>query len=75
MFIMICRSSFKRSGKYITVIPRAEWMLYDSVGLFNSLRPSEAYMCQYTKLTTIGSDKGLSPGRRQAIIWANAGIL
>ena len=27
------------------------------------------------KLTIIGSDSGLSPGRRQAIIWANAGIL
>ena len=27
------------------------------------------------KLTTIGSDNGLSPGRRQAIIWINAGIL
>ena len=27
------------------------------------------------ELTTIGSDNGLSPGRRQAIIWNNAGIL
>ena len=27
------------------------------------------------KITIIGSDNGLSPGRRQAIIWANAGIL
>ena len=27
------------------------------------------------KTTTIGSDNGLSPGRRQAIIWTNAGIL
>ena len=27
------------------------------------------------KLTTIGSDYGLSPGWRQAIIWTNAGIL
>ena len=27
------------------------------------------------KLTTIVSDNGLSPGRRQAIIWTNAGIL
>ena len=27
------------------------------------------------KLTTIGSDNGLSPTRRQAIIWSNAGIL
>ena len=28
-----------------------------------------------SKITTIGSDNGLSPGRRQAIIWTNAGIL
>ena len=28
-----------------------------------------------TKLTIIGSDNGLPPGRRQAIIWTNAGIL
>ena len=28
-----------------------------------------------SKLTTIGSDNGLSPGRHQAIIWTNAGIL
>ena len=27
------------------------------------------------KLTIIGSDNGLSPGRRQAIIWTNAGLL
>ena len=27
------------------------------------------------KLALIGSDNGLSPGRRQAIIWTNAGIL
>ena len=28
-----------------------------------------------SKLTIIGSDHGLSPGRRQAMIWTNAGIL
>ena len=28
-----------------------------------------------SKLTIISSDNGLSPGRRQAIIWTNAGIL
>ena len=28
-----------------------------------------------SKLTSIGSDNGLSPGRRQAIIWTTAGIL
>ena len=27
------------------------------------------------KLTSIGSDNGLSPDRRQAIIWTNAGLL
>ena len=27
------------------------------------------------KMTIIGSDNGLSPGRRQAIIWTNVGIL
>ena len=35
--------------------------------------PSEA-LC-ISKLTMIGSDNGLLPGRRQAIIWTNAGIL
>ena len=39
----------------------------------NSLRPSDAYVRQ--KLTIIVSDNGLSPGRRQAIIWTNAVIL
>ena len=28
-----------------------------------------------SKLIITGSDNGLSPGRRQAIIWTNAGIL
>ena len=28
-----------------------------------------------SELTIIDSDIGLSPGRRQAIIWTNAGIL
>ena len=32
------------------------------------------HICVST-LTVIGSDNGLSPGRRQAIIWTNAGIL
>ena len=32
------------------------------------------YSC-ISKLTSIASDNGLSPGQRQAIIWTNAGIL
>ena len=41
---------------------------------FNSLRLCDAYIC-VSELTIIGSDNGLSPSRRQAIIWTNAGIL
>ena len=41
----------------------------------NSLRPSDAYMACVSKLNIIGLDNGLSPGRHQAIIWTNAGIL
>ena len=33
-----------------------------------------AHIC-VRKIIIIGSDNGLSPGRRQAIIWTNAGIL
>ena len=40
----------------------------------NLLRQSDAYIC-VSKQTIIGSYNGLSPGRRQAIIWTNAGIL
>ena len=40
---------------------------------FNSLGPSEAYAS--VKYAIIGSDNGLSPVRRQAIIWTNDGLL
>ena len=40
---------------------------------FNSMRPSDAYLRQL--ITIIGSGNVLVPGRRQAIIWTNAGIL
>ena len=43
---------------------------------FNSFRLSDAYtfVC-VSKLTIIVTDNDLLPDRRQAIIWANAGIL
>ena len=34
----------------------------------------ETHIC-VDKVTIIGSDNGLSPERRQAIVWTNAGIL
>ena len=50
-------------------ITRPQWV--------NSLRRNETqetHLC-ISKLNIIGSDNGLSPGRRQAIIWTNAGIV
>ena len=41
--------------------------------IFNSLG-RVTHIC-VSKLASIGSDNGLSPGRRQAIIWTNDGIL
>ena len=59
-------NSFLLYEKYLILIKIAPY------GLINSLRLSDAYM---RHLVIIGSDNGLSPGRRQAIIWTNAGIL
>ena len=44
------------------------------VAVFNSLGPSDALIC-VSKLNIFDSDNGLSPTRRQAIIWTHAGIL
>ena len=41
-------------------------------GLTHRERVTHIYV---SELTIIVSDNGLSPGRRQAIIWTNAGIL
>ena len=55
--------------EYSTLFSAKFWFDND-----NSLRLSEAYM-RHWNLTIIGSDNGLSPGRHQAIIWTNGGIL
>ena len=49
-------------------------MLQSVSHLVNSLSPSDAYI-SVGNLTVIGSNNGLSPDRRQAIIWTNAAIL
>ena len=46
---------------------------FHHLSMLNSLRPSDAYM--HHKRTIIGAENGLSPGRRQAIIWNNVGML
>ena len=72
-FIAIHVKEDKEGSTHITVldylVPR-DFFLTE----INSLRPSDAYMRQWTN-HHCGSDNGLSPGRRQAIIWTNAGIL
>ena len=53
---------------------RAQWVIHWRIfHFFNSL--SRVTHISVSELTIIGSDNGLSPGRRQAIIWINAGIL
>ena len=62
--------SIKR-GPILPTIAQYNFIRKSHCGLVNSLRP---HIC-VGKLTIIGPDNGLSPGRRQAIIWTNAGIL
>ena len=55
-------------------------MWKEIINVTNNFTPSLTHWGRVThisvnKLTIIGSDNGLSPGRRQAIIWTNTGIL
>ena len=61
----VCQNCVERNSV------KCYWSLV-AVGLSNWGRVT--HIC-VGKLTIIGSDNGLSPGRRQAIIWTNAGIL
>ena len=49
--------------------------IYASLGLTELTHWDWVMHVCISNLTIIGSDNGLSPGRRQAIIWTNAGIL
>ena len=62
------------------VIVRAEWLLFGQNGSLNDIDSLLTHWGRVThicvgNLTIIGSDNGLSPGRRQAITCTNAGIL
>ena len=52
----------------------AEWRIYASVKVWIAHWGRVTHIC-VSKLTIIDSDNGLSPCRRQAIVWINAGIL
>ena len=49
--------------------------MYDDIYLHFLTHWGRVTQICISKLTIIGSDNGLSTGRRQAIIWTNAGIL
>ena len=49
--------------------------IYASLGLNELTHWGRVTHICVSKLTIIASDNGLSPGRRQAIIWTSAGIL
>ena len=56
-----------KDGLYIEAGP---WVLFCRLTHWGRVM----HIC-VNKLTIIGSDNGLSPGRRQAIIWTNAELL
>ena len=56
------------------VVRTIAWSIYAVAYMQLTHWGRETHIC-VGKLTIIGSDNGLSPGRRQAIIWTNAGIL
>ena len=51
------------------------WRIYASLSLGELTHWGRVTHICVSKITTISSDNGLSPGRRQAIICTNAGIL
>ena len=68
----------------VTITWKHEWAISTFMTQYNCARSHRPFCLTYwgrvthicvSNLTIIGSDNGLSPGRRQAIIWTNAGIL
>ena len=70
----------KTAALYGNIPPMSEVLTNRSVKPSNLAHKVSTHWGRVThicvgELTIIGSDNGLSPGRRQAIIWTNAGIL
>ena len=63
-------SSQSKSRNKIVLLVDESYQSY--MGLTHWRRVTHVYA---SKITTIGPDNGSSSGRRQAIIWINAGIL
>ena len=72
LFYMVCNSGYTKRYKSRTF----GWLSGLHVNMSDALTHwgLVTHIC-VSKQTSIGSDNGLSPGRRQAVIWTNAGIL
>ena len=66
--VVICHNGSKKVKSY-KFVAKTHWTT-----LILSHWGRVTHIC-VRKLTTFDSDNGLSPGRRQAIIWTNAGIV
>ena len=86
LFLPIPVSAPQRLLFSLLIDNMAVWSCHDVLQITCKIKQNEECLQQLThwcrvthicasKIAIIGSDNGLSPGRRQAIIWANAGIL
>ena len=67
-----CESTIQTLWKYILIT--SSLMKWRYMYMISTYWSRVTHIC-VSKLTSFGSDNGLSPGRRQAIIWINATIL
>ena len=74
---MTCYGVTNMEMRYLesTISLRLRWYRFDLYGLMGLTHWGRVTHICVINLTIIGSDNGLSPGRRQAIILTNAGIL
>ena len=75
--IIICILSVWLRSKALPqiVVSKTLWILWTNKPRYILTHWGRVTHICVTKLTIIGSDNGLSPDRRQTIIWTNAGIL
>ena len=69
------RKSLRESAASEWIIDNIKWWACDETNMTFETGWGLVTHIYVSKLTIIGSDNGLSPGRRQAIIGTNAGIL
>ena len=77
-----CEMQLERKNPYLINLQISQWSTFDRRVKHSSIEPKDTlthwgrvtHIC-VGKLTIIGSDNDLSPERREAIIWTNAGVL